>query len=96
MFSLTPVWLLSVWGIWLWLRGGDGRLRQVAAGVALLAIVCLVFYIGLRPQQRSQLRRHDQRVPLAVLAGAAVAAGDAAGGRPRSSLAVGNGLRWCC
>ena len=28
VFSLTPVWLLSVWGTWLWLRGGDGRLRQ--------------------------------------------------------------------
>jgi hypothetical protein len=50
VFSLTPVWLLSAWGIWLWLRGGDGRLRQVAFGLLLLAVVCLVFYIALRPQ----------------------------------------------
>jgi hypothetical protein len=50
VFSLTPVWLLSAWGAWLWLRGGDPRLRQLAAGVALLTVVCLVFYIALRPQ----------------------------------------------
>jgi hypothetical protein len=50
IFSLTPAWLLSAWGVWLWLRGGDPRRRQLAAGVLLLAVVCLVFYIALRPQ----------------------------------------------
>ncbi len=50
VLSLTPAWLLSVWGAWLWLRSGDPRLRQLAAGVALLTVTCLVFYIGLRPQ----------------------------------------------
>jgi hypothetical protein len=51
LLSLTPAWLLSVWGAWLWLRGGDGRLRLVAAGVALLTAVCLAFYIGVLPQR---------------------------------------------
>jgi hypothetical protein len=50
VFSLTPAWLLSAWGAWLWLRGGDGRLRTAALGVVLLSAACLVFYIGLRPQ----------------------------------------------
>jgi hypothetical protein len=51
VLSLTPIWLLSVWGAWMWMRGSDERLRQVALGVALVTAVCLVFYIGLRPQQ---------------------------------------------
>jgi hypothetical protein len=51
VLSLTPIWLLSVWGVWLWGRGSNERLRQVALGVALVTSVCLVFYIGLRPQQ---------------------------------------------
>lgn len=50
IFSLTPVWLLSVWGAWLWLRGGTTGERQLAAGIALLTAVVLTFYIGLRPQ----------------------------------------------
>jgi hypothetical protein len=33
------------------MRGNDERLRQIALGVALVTAVCLVFYIGLRPQQ---------------------------------------------
>jgi hypothetical protein len=51
LFSLTPVWLLSAWGAWLWLAGGDRRLRLVAVGVVGLAFVCLVFYIGVLPQR---------------------------------------------
>jgi hypothetical protein len=51
VLSLTPVWLLSAWGTWRWLLGGDRQLRHVAAGVALLTVVCVVFYLGLRPQQ---------------------------------------------
>ncbi len=50
IFSLTPVWLLSTAGILMWLRSGDARRRWLAFGVALLTIVCLVFYIALRPQ----------------------------------------------
>lgn len=50
IFSLTPVWLLSVWGTWRWLRGGTTRERQLAAGIALLTVTVLTFYIALRPQ----------------------------------------------
>jgi len=50
IFSLTPVWLLSAWGAWLWLRGGTTGERQLAAGIALLTVTVLTFYIGLRPQ----------------------------------------------
>lgn len=50
IFSLTPVWLLSVAGAWMWLRSGDVPRRELAALVALLTIICLAFYIGLRPQ----------------------------------------------
>jgi hypothetical protein len=51
IFSLTPVWLLSVWGAWLCLRSGDNCRRDLAAVVVVLTLVCLVFYIGLRPQE---------------------------------------------
>jgi len=50
IFSLTPVWLLSVAGILLWSRSGKSRQRWLAIGTALLTCVCLVFYIMLRPQ----------------------------------------------
>lgn len=50
IFSLTPVWLLSVLGTFMWLRSGESRRRWLAIGVAVLTVVCLVFYIGLRPQ----------------------------------------------
>lgn len=45
IFSLTPMWLLSVAGGAMWLRGSDTRLRWVAAAIALLSLVCLVFYL---------------------------------------------------
>jgi len=50
VFSLTPVWLLSVagLGIWLW-RPRDARLRELAILIAAVSLVCLVFYLT-RPQ----------------------------------------------
>ena len=51
IFSLTPVWLLSVWGTLLWLRSDDINRRHLAALVGLLTLVCLAFYIGFRPQE---------------------------------------------
>jgi hypothetical protein len=49
IFSLTPIWLLSLWGCWIWLRADAPCRRQLAWLVGTLTIVCLVFYIGLRP-----------------------------------------------
>ncbi len=44
IFSLTPVWLLSVVGVALWLRGGDRSLRELALMITALTLVCLAFY----------------------------------------------------
>ncbi|MEX2168256.1 MAG: hypothetical protein WD851_03020 [Pirellulales bacterium] len=49
VFSLTPLWLLSVAGMWFWLRRGTPAERELALLVLGLTVVCLAFYI-LRPQ----------------------------------------------
>ena len=48
ILSLTPVWLLSMFGAALWVAGGTREQRLFAAGVALLTVVCLTFYL-MRP-----------------------------------------------
>jgi hypothetical protein len=45
--SLTPLWLLSAWGLGLMWK--DGRFRAVATLVIALSLVCLAFYLS-RPQ----------------------------------------------
>ncbi len=50
VFSLTPIWLLSVVGLVLWCRSRNPNPeRQLAAGILLISVVCLVFYVVLRP-----------------------------------------------
>jgi hypothetical protein len=49
IFSLTPVWLLSIVGMFLWWRRGRRPESLMALGVALITLVCLTFYLGLRP-----------------------------------------------
>jgi len=49
IFSLTPVWLLSVLGTLIWLVRGPPDRRQLALCVALVSLVCLAFYL-VRPQ----------------------------------------------
>ena len=51
IFSLTPVWLLSVAGMVGWLWSGDRARRNLALVVGTVTVACLVFYIGLRPQE---------------------------------------------
>jgi hypothetical protein len=51
ILSLTPVWLLSAWGLLIWLKSNDSGRRDLAAMIAALTLVCLVFYIGFRPQE---------------------------------------------
>jgi hypothetical protein len=49
IFSLTPVWLLSVAGLIAWLRRGTApAVRQLALLVAGVSLVCVTFYL-LRP-----------------------------------------------
>jgi hypothetical protein len=43
IFSLTPVWLLSMWGVGLWWFKGR---RDLAIFVATLSLVCLAFYLA--------------------------------------------------
>lgn len=49
VFSLTPVWLLSMAGLFMWWRSPDRGASQIALGIAVLSIVCLTFFLALRP-----------------------------------------------
>jgi hypothetical protein len=49
VFSLTPVWLLSMVGLGLWWKSPDKQVGQIALGISVLTVVCLVFYLALRP-----------------------------------------------
>ncbi len=51
VFSLTPVWLLSAVGALLWIFSADRSRRELAAVVVAISVLCLVFYIGTRPQE---------------------------------------------
>ena len=47
IFSLTPVWLVSVAGAVIWLRGQGGRnLQYFAAILAVTTLACLAFYLS--------------------------------------------------
>ncbi len=47
IFSLSPVWLLTVVGLATWLvRPSDPRLRQLALFIAAVSVACLGFYLG--------------------------------------------------
>ena len=46
IFSLTPVWLLSMVGIVLLLRHSDADMRWTAVAVGVLTVVCIAFYIA--------------------------------------------------
>ena len=75
VFSLTPVWLLSVWGIWLWLRHGSIPQRQLAAGYRFVDSRLPGLLPGLAATNRPQLRWHDQWLPLDVLVRPTLVAG---------------------
>ncbi len=51
IFSLTPIWLLSVWGVGSWLLSRDGQRRELALLIGAVSVICLVFYLGMRPQE---------------------------------------------
>ena len=98
IFSLTPVWLLSASGTLLWLvQKRDRRLRELALLIGgnqrrLHGVLYRAADGG------PQLRRHDQRFSLGVLACAAVACGHASGGRLDGPAPL-DARRWpwrCC
>jgi hypothetical protein len=49
VFSLTPVWILSMIGLVLWWRSREPHSNQIAIGIAVLTVVCLIFYLAMRP-----------------------------------------------
>lgn len=51
VFSMTPLWVLTIAGGIAWLIRGDRVQRELALGVLGLSVVVLTFYIGLRPQE---------------------------------------------
>ena len=54
IFSLTPIWLLSIAGTLLWLlQRRDGRLRQLAFGIGSVSAVCLIFYVFIESNGRN-------------------------------------------
>jgi hypothetical protein len=50
VLSLTPIWLLSIVGMGLWLTRGPRSLQAFALMVVTLTLVCVAFYI-LRPEK---------------------------------------------
>ena len=74
VFSLTPVWLLSIGGAFIWLLKDRGTLRCLVLGFGLLIFVCIAFYVA-RPMidrnyggQTSGLRWMFWFIPFFVLA----------------------------
>ncbi len=53
IFSLTPIFLLVIPGVWLSLRHDDAVTRRIVAGIAVVSTVCIVFYLA-----RDQLDRN--------------------------------------
>jgi len=49
VYSLTPVWLLSMFGIAVWGIKGSRTTREIALASLALTVVCFVFFIALRP-----------------------------------------------
>jgi hypothetical protein len=85
IFSLTPIWLLSVLGIWMMWRADRGQQRPLALLIALPTLACVAFFLNLPPLDRnyggmtSGLRWFFWFAPLWLLA--LVPAADAAAGR---------------
>jgi len=49
IFSLTPIWLISLAGTLMWLTSSDSARRELAILVAAVSAVYLIFFLGLRP-----------------------------------------------
>ncbi len=46
VFSLTPVWMLTIIGLGMMLMGRDKSLRLIAAALLALSLICLAFYLS--------------------------------------------------
>ena len=54
IFSLTPIWLLSIGGAAIWLRRWDDpRLRELTLGIACVSLVCILFFTVIEQNGRN-------------------------------------------
>ncbi|MCX7425227.1 MAG: hypothetical protein NTW96_06325 [Planctomycetia bacterium] len=54
IFSLTPIWLLSVAGLGMWLcRRGPWATRELALVIAGVSLVCLIFFLFIESEGRN-------------------------------------------
>lgn len=54
IFSLTPVWLLSIVGLGIWLlQKEDARFRQFALMILAMSLICFIFYMMMPPENRN-------------------------------------------
>ena len=51
IYSLTPIWIFSLFGMAIWATRGATEHRAIAIGTFILMAVCLTFYILLRSQK---------------------------------------------
>jgi hypothetical protein len=49
IFSLTPIWILSMLGMVVWGLRGDRLRRELALGILALTLICITFFL-MRPQ----------------------------------------------
>jgi hypothetical protein len=53
VFSLTPLFLLSIPGAWIAVRKGDSSTKRLALGIVAVSVICMTFYLT-----RNQLDRN--------------------------------------
>lgn len=53
VFSLTPLFLLSIPGAWIAARSGDLATKRLALGIVAVSVICMAFYLS-----RAQLDRN--------------------------------------
>jgi hypothetical protein len=51
VFSLTPIWFIAFVGALMWLASPECRYRELSALILSVSIICLIFLIGMRPQE---------------------------------------------
>ena len=49
IFSLTPIWLISLAGAVMWLKSPDPQRRELSALILAVSAICIIFFIAFRP-----------------------------------------------
>ena len=67
IFSLTPIWLISLAGAVMWLKSPDPQRRELSALILAVSAICIYFFHRLSTFGGTQLWGHDERLPLGLL-----------------------------